>query len=77
MHDVSARSNLLISGHCAWGIPAARVIAASTLAPRAALETIVRSRPRSLNEIMKSGALLRWQAELVQDAVEKTLRAAP
>ena len=52
-------------------------IAASTLAPRAALEAIVRSRPRSVNEIMKSGTLLRWQAELVQDAVEKTLRAGP
>jgi len=47
------------------------------LAPRAALEAIVRSRPRSLDEIMKSGALLHWQAELVQGAVEKTLRSAP
>jgi hypothetical protein len=31
------------------------------------------SRPRGLDEIMKSGGLLRWQAELVQSAVEKTL----
>ena len=46
-------------------------IAASTLAPRAALEAMGRSRPRSLDEIMKNGRLLRWQAELVQGAVEK------
>jgi ribonuclease D len=50
-------------------------IAASTLAPRAALEAIARSRPRSLDEIMRTGGLLRWQAELVQGAVEKTLRS--
>jgi ribonuclease D len=41
-------------------------IAASTLAPKAALEAIARSRPRTVDEIMKIGALLRWQAELVQ-----------
>src|SRR5262245_50550912 len=46
-------------------------IAASTLAPRAALEAIARSRPRSVDDIMKTGGLLRWQAELVQGAVEK------
>ncbi|MGH7793315.1 MAG: ribonuclease D [Candidatus Binatia bacterium] len=50
-------------------------IAASTLAPRAALEAIVRSRPRSLDEIMKSGGLLRWQAELVRGAVAKHSRS--
>src|SRR5262249_36527034 len=48
-------------------------IAASTLAPRVALEAIVRSRPRTIDEIMKSSGLLRWQAELVQSAVEKCL----
>ena len=48
-------------------------IAASTLAPKAALEAIARSRPQSVDEIMKSGGLLRWQAELVQNAVEKCL----
>ena len=41
-------------------------IAASTLAPKAALEAIARSRPRTIDEIMESGGLLRWQAELVQ-----------
>jgi ribonuclease D len=46
-------------------------ISASTLAPRAALEAIARVRPRTLDEIMVSGGLLRWQAELVQGAVEK------
>ena len=48
-------------------------IAASTLAPRAALEAIVRSRPRTVDEIMKTGGLLCWQAELVQGAVKKCL----
>ena len=50
-------------------------IAASTLAPRAGIEAIVRSRPRTLDEIMESGRLLRWQAELVQGAVEKCLHS--
>jgi ribonuclease D len=48
-------------------------IAASTLAPKTALEAIARSRPRTLDEIMESGRLLRWQAELVQGAIA-TLR---
>ena len=50
-------------------------IAASTLAPRAALEAIVRSRPRTVDEIMKTGGLLCWQAVLVQGAVKKCLRS--
>ena len=50
-------------------------IAASTLAPRAAIEAIVRSRPRTLDEIMENGRLLRWQAERVQGAVEKRLHS--
>jgi ribonuclease D len=50
-------------------------IAASTLAPRAALEAIARSRPRTVDEIIASGGLLRWQAELVQGAVEKCLHS--
>jgi ribonuclease D len=41
-------------------------IAASTLAPKAALEAIAGSQPRTIDEIMESGGLLRWQAELVQ-----------
>lgn len=48
-------------------------IAASTLAPRAALEAIASSRPRTVDEIMKTGGLLCWQAELVQGAVKKCL----
>jgi ribonuclease D len=48
-------------------------IAASTLASRAALEAIARSRPRTVDEIMKIGGLLHWQAELVRVAVEKCL----
>ena len=46
-------------------------IAAATLAPRAALEAIARSRARTLDEIMKSAGLLRWQAERMLGAVEK------
>jgi hypothetical protein len=45
------------------------------LAPRAALEAIARSRPQTVDQIMKSGGLLRWQAELVQGAVEKYLHS--
>jgi ribonuclease D len=51
-------------------IATALEIAPSTLAPRAALEIIARSRPRSLHEIMEKAGLLRWQAELLQSAVE-------
>ena len=50
-------------------------IAASTLAPRAALEAIARGRPRTVDEIMKTGGLLCWQAELVRGAVEKCLHS--
>jgi len=46
-------------------------ISASTLAPKAAIEAIARSQPRTVDEIMESGRLLRWQAELVQGVVEK------
>lgn len=48
-------------------------IAASTLAPKAALDAIARSQPRTVEEIMQCGGLLRWQAELVQSALEKCL----
>jgi ribonuclease D len=51
-------------------------IAASTLVPRAALEAIARNRPRTVDEIMKTGGLLCWQAELVQGAVEKYLHSS-
>ena len=49
-------------------------IAAATLAPRAAIEAVVRSGPRTVDEIIKSSGLLRWQAELMHSAVEKILR---
>jgi ribonuclease D len=48
-------------------------IAAATLAPKAAIDAIVRSRPRTLDEIVERGGLVRWQAELVQGAVQKCL----
>ncbi len=48
-------------------------IAAPTLAPKAALEAIVRTQPRTVGEIMKNAGLLRWQAEQIRDAVESCL----
>ena len=71
--DFMAQVNAL-RGECAR-IAEELQIAASTLAPRAALEAIVRSRPRTVDEIMESAGLLRWQAELVQGAVEKCLHS--
>ncbi len=50
-------------------------IAPSTLAPKAALEAIVQQRSRTPREVMESSGLLRWQAELVQPALEATLHA--
>ena len=63
----------MLRGECAR-IAKELEIAASTLAPKAALEAIARSQPRTVDEIMESGRLLRWQAELVQSAVQKCLR---
>lgn len=48
-------------------------ITASTMAPRAALEVITLNQSRTVDEIMEIGGLLRWQAELVQGAVERGL----
>jgi ribonuclease D len=48
-------------------------ISPSVLAPRAALEAIVRSQARGIDKIMERGGLLRWQAELIQGVVEKCL----
>ena len=48
-------------------------IAASVVAPKAAIEAIAQSQPRNVDEIMESGKLLRWQAELLRGAVEKCL----
>lgn len=48
-------------------------IAPSTLAPKAALENIARTRPRSEEEIMACSGLLAWQAGLVQEAVHGAL----
>ena len=52
-------------------------IAPWTLAPKAALENIARTRPRSADETMACSGLLRWQAELVQGAVHAALHAPP
>ena len=50
-------------------------ILTATLAPRAALEAIALSLPRTVDEIMESGGLLRWQANLIHDTVEKCLHS--
>ena len=71
--DVTERINAL-RGECA-SIPKELDITAATLAPRAALEAIARDRLRTVDEIVQSGRLLRWQAELVQGAVEKCLHS--
>jgi ribonuclease D len=72
--DVIEQSSAL-RGECAR-VAKELEIAAATLAPRAALEAIARSRPRSIDEIMQRGGLLRWQAELIQGAVEKCLHSS-
>ena len=79
-HDRDAARNDCSEQINALRVECARIakelgIAASTLAPRAAIEAIVRSRPLTLDEIMENGRLLRWQAELVQGAVEKCLHS--
>jgi ribonuclease D len=71
--EFTAQVNAL-RGECAR-IAKELQIAASTLAPRAALEAIVQSRPRTVDEIMERAGLLRWQAELVQGAVETCLHS--
>lgn len=63
-----------LRGECAR-IAEGLKIAPSTLARKAAIEAMVQHRPRTLDEVMETGGLLRWQAELVRPAVEKTLRA--
>ncbi len=59
-----------LSSECAR-IAKELAIAPATLAPRAALEAIVRERPGTVDEIMASAGLLRWQAELVEGALAK------
>jgi ribonuclease D len=81
LHDrPDALPNYLIEQTNALRAECARIakeleIAAATLAPRAALEAIARSRPRTVAEIMERGGLLRWQAELIEGAVVKSLQA--
>jgi len=69
--DSVARVTALRSA-CA-DIAKALEISPSVLAPRAALEAIARNQPQGIEEIMERGGLLRWQAQLVQSAVEKSL----
>ena len=44
-------------------------IARSFLVPRASLESIARHHPRTVESIMKHGALMRWQAEAIAPAM--------
>jgi ribonuclease D len=70
-----AKSIEALRRECAL-IAAKLQIAAPTLAPKAALEAIARSRPRTIDEIVENAGLLRWQAELIHGAVERCLHAA-
>jgi len=47
-------------------------IAPATLAPRAAIEAVARCGARTVDEIMESGGLLRWQAMLVQTCIDNS-----
>lgn len=49
-------------------------IAASVLAPRAALAGLIRNRPRNIAEMMAAGPLMRWQALLVKPALDDILK---
>jgi len=49
-------------------------IAPATIAPKAALEALARSRPRSVDEMIENGRLLRWQAELLRSCIDPFLR---
>lgn len=48
-------------------------ITPSVLAPRAALAALLRNRPRTINEIMQAGPLMRWQANLVKSALDRII----
>jgi len=69
--DDMAKLNAL-RGACA-AIAKELEIAASTLAPKAALDAIARRRPGSVEEIMQCSGLLRWQAERICGAVAKCI----
>lgn len=69
--EVTKRSEALRTA-CAE-IAKSLAIAPATLAPRAALEAIARTAPRGVDEIRVSSGLLRWQAELIQPALGKSL----
>jgi ribonuclease D len=45
----------------------------SVLAPRAAIESIVRSRSKEVDRIMATGRLTRWQAETLKPSIDKIL----
>ena len=50
-------------------------IASSVLAPRAALQSIIRTHATTIDEIIMHGPLLRWQAVLLEPAVQRILGA--
>ena len=49
-------------------------ITASVLAPRSSLEAIVREKPGTMEEIMRSGRITRWQAGLLAPDIERVLK---
>jgi ribonuclease D len=49
----------------------------SVLATRAALVSIAYNRPKTINEIMLSGPMMKWQAEILQPIIAENLDAHP
>ena len=70
--DCSRRIELLRL-ECA-SLAAKMGLSPSTLAPRAAIAAVAAALPKTVEETMKAGELLRWQAELLLPAVEKIAR---
>ncbi|MCK5563963.1 MAG: HRDC domain-containing protein [Planctomycetes bacterium] len=49
----------------------------SVLATRSALVSIAYNRPKTINEIMLSGPMMKWQAEILQPIIAENLDAHP
>jgi hypothetical protein len=46
----------------------------SLVAPRATLISIARKQPRTLEEIMECGPMMRWQAILLEEGIRRSLQ---
>jgi ribonuclease D len=50
-------------------------VATQVISPRATLKTIAIKQPKSFKEITKCGAIMKWQAKLLEPAINKILKA--